>query len=89
MNRRNTIIYIICFTLTAAMAVTFVTAAGTAALAGHCGRIAADDPFDVVKTILEKRAAESESEQETLPGEMPALADADESDGEARLAMLT
>lgn len=60
----------ICFTLAAALAVTFVTAAGTAILAGHCGRMAADDPFSLVRTVLEKRAAERDGpEKDEIPDE--------------------
>ena len=85
----------ICFTLAATLAVTFVTAAGTALLAGHCGRIAANDPFSAVRTVLEKRAAhepDETTESELTPDvgsrEMPAIAEAEETD-EAYLSMLT
>ena len=63
--RRNSLIYMICFTLAAALAVTFVTAAGTAVLAGHCGKITADDPFSIVGAVLEKRAADRGGAEES------------------------
>lgn len=85
----------ICFTLAATLAVTFVTAAGTALLAGHCGKIAANDPFSAVKAVLEKRAAHEPDEttagdysQNADSREMPAIADAEDTD-DAYLSMLT
>ncbi len=86
----------ICFTLAATLAVTFVTAAGTALLAGHCGRIAANDPFSAVRTVLEKRAAREPDEttagdysQNADSREMPVIADAENETDDAYLSMLT
>ena len=103
--RRNSLIYMICFTLAAALAVTFVTAAGTAVLAGHCGKITADDPFSIVGAVLEKRAAdrggaeesESTGEESSADGkptvrvgtDMQAAEISDDGAKDARLAALT
>jgi len=96
--RRNSFVYIACFSLAAALAITFVTAAGTAVLAGHCGSISAKSPFAVVKAVLEKKAADGDGGEDPDGGgparenagrtEMPAAAVEDGAD-EARLAMLT
>ncbi len=94
--RRNSFVYIACFSLAAALAITFVTAAGTAVLAGHCGSISAKGPFAVVKAVLEKKAADGGEDpdgggparENAGRTEMPAAAVEDGAD-EARLAMLT
>ena len=88
--RRNPIINIICFSLAAALAVTFITAAGTAALAGHCGKVNIDDPISVVRSVLERRAANAESESETEGEDVRAIAEADEmAEDEDRLTVVT
>ena len=90
--KRNVFIYIVCFTLMAALAVTFITAAGTAVLAGHCGRVAANDPFSALRSVLKKPAVSGgagNGEKAADAPDVQAAAIDDGAERDARLAELT